>query len=94
MLGFKIRLSCTVLYLGHIKPVTLKRDRCLVKILLTAARRAITRSWYKSESPKQNQWFDDIQEIWTMERLTCVLGLREDLFAKRRQKWLLYLETI
>lgn len=94
VLGYKIPLSCTVLYLGHITAVTLKRDRYLFRILLTAARKAITRSWYKPESPKQNQWFDVIQERRSMERLTCVLGLREDLFAKRWQKWILYLEKI
>ena len=61
----------------------------LMKILITAARKTITRSWYKSDTPKQQQWLDVIQEIRTMERLTCVLGLRVDLYAKRWQKWIL-----
>ena len=94
VLGYKIPLSCTVLYLGHITPLILKRDQYLVKILLTAAKKAITRSWYKSEPPTQNQWYDVIQELWTMERLTHVLRLKEDLFTKRWHNWTLYLEKI
>ena len=90
VLGYKIPLSCTVLYFGHISLITLQRDGYLVKVILTAARKTITRSWYKPDSPKQQQWFDVIQEIRTMERLTCVLGLRLDLYAKRWQKWILY----
>ena len=94
VLGYKIPLSCTVLYLGHISLVTLQRDRYLVKVLLTAARKTITRSWYKPDSPKQQQWFDVIQEIRTMERLTCVVRLRLDSYAKRWQKWILYFDEL
>lgn len=92
VLGYEIPFTCIVLYLGHISLVTLQEDRYLVKILLTAARKTITRSWYKPDSPKQQQWLDVIQEIRTLEHMTGVLRLKVDLYAKRWQKWIIYID--
>lgn len=92
VLGYEIPFSCIVLYLGHISLVTLQEDRYLVKTLLTAARKTITRNWYKPDTPKQQQWLDVIQEIRTLEHMTGVIRLKVDLYAKRWQKWNLYFD--
>lgn len=40
-------------YLGNIDKAVQKHDRYLIKILLIAYNKAITRNWYKAESPKK-----------------------------------------
>lgn len=76
--GYKSPVSQSVLYLGHIIPVTVKRDQYLDKTLLSAARKAMTRRSYEPEPPKQNHWFEGLSSVFE--------GLKEDLFAWSWQK--------
>lgn len=52
-------------------------DKYLVKLLLAGSKKAITRKWYKIERPTQEQWFDVVEEIFLMEKLTYVLRIQE-----------------
>ena len=65
-------------------------DQYLVKILLVAGKKAITRNWLKTDIPDYDQWRTILDNIHDMEHLTFKLRLREDLFQKRWEKWLLY----
>ena len=62
----------------------------LVKILLAASKKAITRLWYKPEPPVREQWLGIVEEIFGMEKMTYKLRLQEDLFLKKWEKWTNY----
>lgn len=84
------------MYLGLLSNVK-KDDQYLVKILLSAGRKAITRRWLKPKPPSHTQWIDIVQEIFTMERMTFILRLKEAEFKEKWDKWIAYkipLETV
>ena len=50
--GYEISKTCLVLYLGNISQEDVQgEDRYLVKVLLVSSRKAITKAWYKVDSP-------------------------------------------
>ena len=65
-------------------------DQYLVKILLVAGKKAITRNWLKTDIPDYDQWRTILDNIQDMEYLTFKLKLRDDLFQKRWGKWIMY----
>ena len=76
--------------LGNLSDVVNKDDQYLVKILLIAARKAITQRWLKPEPPSQTLWMEVVQEIYTMEKMTFVLRLKEGEFKEKWDKWISY----
>lgn len=82
--------DCKVMFLGNITESVRKED-----LYLSAARKAITRFWLKSNIPDQQQWTNIIQNIFIMEKLTYTIRLRESLFKEKLRKWshFLALET-
>lgn len=44
-------------------------DRCLIKILLAASKKAIRRTWYKVNSSTSDHWMDIVEETHNMEGL-------------------------
>ena len=48
-------------------------DEYLVKILLAAAKKAITRKWYREDPPTWRNCLDTVEEIINMERLTYIV---------------------
>lgn len=93
ILDYDIPNNCVVMYLGKIDEAVQKEDRYLVKILLIASKKAITRNWYKVETPNREQWFEIIQGIHSMEKLTCQLKLKGHIFDKNWRKWTTYRES-
>lgn len=90
VLGYKIPNSCLVLYLGHLEGLVHKEDQYLVKILLAAGKKAITKNWLRTDTPNDKQWMLIIDGILEMERLTYKLRLKEHLFLRDWGKWLTY----
>ncbi|ROL05644.1 LINE-1 retrotransposable element ORF2 protein [Anabarilius grahami] len=84
VLGYMIPKDCKVMFLGNITESVRKEDLYLSKILLSAARKAITKFWLKSNIPDQQQWTNIIQNIFIMEKLTYTIRLRESSF---KEKW-------
>lgn len=84
ILGYKIPISYMVPYLCNFNEENVQsRDRYLVKILLIAGKKAITRKWEKGDSPAQDQWILIVEAIYTMQKLTHRLRLQE---AQREKK--------
>ena len=69
-------------------------DAYIIKILLVASKKAITRHWCKETqktpaTKKNNQWLTIVEEI-VMEELTHKLRLQEAQFNGKWEKWTLY----
>jgi len=60
----------------------------LSKILLSAARKAITKLWLKSKIPDLQQWIRLIQSIFIMEKLTYII---RSAFNEKLRKWTRFL---
>lgn len=92
ILSYEIPKTNVVLYLGNLThDNTQGEDMYLVKILLAASKKAITRLWYKPEPPVREQWLGIVEEIFVMEKLTHKLRLQEDLFLEKWEKWTDYI---
>lgn len=66
------------------------KDRYLAKILLSATKKDITKSWFKTEVPGKKQWISIVEDIMEMENLTYKLKFKEEKFLKEWGKWLTY----
>lgn len=82
VLGYQIARSLLVLYLGHIKGNVHAQDQYLVKILLAAGKKALTKNWLKTATPHCKQWLTITEDIQAMEKLTYRLKLKEEYFSK------------
>ena len=54
----------------------------LVKVLLAASKKAITRLWYKADPPICEQWLNIVEEIFVMEKETLKLSKQETIPRK------------
>ena len=88
VLRYKIPLCCKVLYLCNFTEENVHAgDRYLVKILLIAGKKAITRKWGRADLPTQENWMEIIEEIYVMEKLTHRLRLQETQLEDKWLKW-------
>lgn len=79
ILGYEIPNTCPVMYFGDIEDVVM-RDLYLIKVLLAASKKAVTRNWLNVNTPKQEQWLEIVQDIFVMEKLTYLLRVKENTF--------------
>ena len=89
-MGYEIPNSCLVLYMGLIEESVQAGEKYLIKILLIAAKKAITKNWLKNITPDYKQWRTIMDNIQDMEQVTFKLKIKEELFNKRWEKWLMY----
>jgi len=54
VLGYVVPKSCLVLYLGHLEGAVHVGDQYLVRILLVAGKKTITKNWLKPDTPSHN----------------------------------------
>lgn len=68
-----------LLYFGNMSGnVELKEDRYLLKTLLVACKKAITREWYRLDPPTQDDWLKIVNETYTMEQLAHKVRTHEE----------------
>ena len=88
ILGYEVKLDCKMVYLGTmVDENAYEDDRYLVKILLAAAKKAITRKWGQVEIPNLGQWKELVEDIYLMEKLTLKLRLQEERMELYWWKW-------
>lgn len=61
--GGEINSSFSTIYLGNIAPHIPGRDKYLLKILLAASKKTITRSWLQPTPPAESDWIDIVTNI-------------------------------
>ena len=87
ILGYEIPNNCIVMYLGNIPDYVNKEDVLLVKVILAASRKAITKKWLKPDPPTQEDWINITKEISIMEKMTHNLRLKRPKYEKQWKKW-------
>ena len=93
ILGYNIPMSYMILYLCNFNSAEESirvRDKYLVKILLIAGKKAITRKWGKVEPPCKEEWIGIVEEIYVMERLTHRLRLQQAQLEEKWEKWIIF----
>ena len=58
--------SFSTVYLGNIEAHLLVQDRFLLKILLAASKKAVTRKWLQAEPPTETHWIDIVTDVTCM----------------------------
>ena len=89
--GDEINSSFSTIYLGNIAPHILGRDKYLLKILLAASKKTVTRSWLQATPPAESDWINIVTNIQNMERMTFSLNLQTDKYLHYWEKWIVYM---
>lgn len=90
-----INFDFKTMYLGDLEELhCMKRDQYLLRVLLVAGKKALTKKWLKPDMPTMNEWIDLIYSIYKMERITFRLRTRIDDFEAKWSGWLAYMSTI
>lgn len=88
ILGYKIPITCLVMYLGNITDCIKTEDLFLTKVILAASKKAITKNWLKPDMPTQDDWIRIVTGISLMEKITHNLRLKRSKYDKQWEKWI------
>lgn len=90
ILGFDIEHNFQTVYLCNLPTDLTSQDKYLLKILLTAGKKPITRKWLNRQPPTVGEWSATVRDIHEMEMLTFSLRMNRNKAQKYWSKWLLY----
>ncbi len=91
LLGLNSIESFVVLYLGAIPKGLCKGDTYLLKILLVACKKAVTKCWLQINPPSMDLFINTVSAIRSMEMMTLTLRLQKDKGEHYWRKWDCYL---
>ena len=86
---------------NHFKTFILGKDdflmgcltKHLIRILVMAAKKNITRGRTDPEPPTISEWIDTVNEIYLMEKITYSFNLQMDKFTKMWEKWVSFMKN-
>lgn len=80
-------------FFGKIEGANTNLNMKMLRIMLLAGKKGITRNWLKTEAPKKETWVDVMHDIYVMEKLTYTLRLETDKFERIWTGWLNFVLT-
>lgn len=90
-LRMEINLDFKTMYLCDLEDLDCgKVVKYLLRVLLVAAKKAITRRWLQKDPPSINEWIDVVYEVFKMERITFVMKNQQDKFNHDWMIWLYF----
>ena len=93
-MGFETKHDFRTISLGNISSTINSSDKYMIKIMLAASKKAITRRWLNKEPPTKGEWIGIVEEMYRMERLTFSLNLCMDKFTNKLRKWSTHFDTM
>ncbi|XP_062396829.1 LINE-1 retrotransposable element ORF2 protein isoform X1 [Sardina pilchardus] len=93
-LAFRLRINFDfkTLYLCDFEE--LQCGKYLMRVLLVAAKKALTRKWLQKAPPTVDDWIDVVYDIYNMERITFTLRNQYDKFYENWLIWVYYVSAI
>ena len=90
--GVDIPFDFNTMYFVDLKNLQLrKRDEYLMRVLLVASKKAITKKWLTNVIPTMNEWIDLIYGIYIMERITFSFRGQSEAFTENWFWWITYI---
>lgn len=93
-LGVNMDMSFSTLYLG-VRPEGLcKRDAYVLKVILAACKKSITKCWLQKDPLTVDLLISAVSHICSMEKMTFTLRLQKDEGKRYWNKWDRYLQKM
>lgn len=91
----KIPFSFEVLYLGmENQEITRSGDKYIFRIMLVAAKKAITKKGLKADAPNREDWVEVMFNIYRMEKLTFSTRLKTETFKNYWENWVNFVSPL
>lgn len=81
--GFIMDATFIYLYLGHFHGGLTKDDEYLLKILLAAEKKAITKHWPQKDTPTVGTFVGIVEHLHLLEQMTYSIWLQKEIVEKR-----------
>ena len=92
--GVDIPFDFKTLYFVDLKELQLsKQDEYLMRVLLVASKKAITKKWLTNVIPTINEWIDLIYGIYIMERITFSFRGQSQVFTENWFWWITFISS-
>ena len=93
--GIAIQFDFKTMYLADLEELhCTKQDQYLLRVLLVASKKAITKKWLTNVIPTMNEWIDLIYSIFIMERITFDFRGQSEIFKDNWFIWIAHVSTI
>ena len=93
--GVDIPFDFKTMYLSDLEELNfVKQDQYLMRVLLVASKKALTKKWLTNVIPTTNEWIDLIYDIYIMERITFSFRGKIEVFTDNWFRWTTHGSTI
>ena len=89
IMGFEIKHDFCTIYLGNISSTINSSDKYLIKIMLAASEKVLTKRWLSKEPPTRRDWIGTVREIYNMGKLNLCMAK----FSSYWRKWTINLDA-
>lgn len=89
-----IPLQFSTIFLTNLDHLQDMRNKYLFMILVTAAKKAVTRCRLLPAPPTMSDWRDIVNEIYAMEIITFSICLKKNVFAKLWCEWVNFIKPL
>ena len=89
----QISVTFLSLYLDYFPNKLSKDDAYLLKVLLAASKKAVTKCWLQKNSPTVGLFVNIVKQLHLLERITYSIRLQKELGEKRWGKLSVYLAS-
>lgn len=91
VLGFSVDVTFLHLYLGNFPEELDKDDEYLLKIMMVAGKKAITKYWLQKDTPTVGTFVGIVKHLHLLEQMTYSLRLQKEIGERKWGKWSVYM---